>query len=155
MAAIAGLAPGVSEFLLANPALLTDILTYHVVEGRLLSTDLMDNTTLITVNGADLEVGVSLSEGAGDGNTIEEVTTINDVATVVTFDLMPLNGVIHVIDKLLVPPNFTMPSDIVGTAIKSESFPTLVAALEAADLVDVLAYPGGPYTVCKFFLLLS
>jgi transforming growth factor-beta-induced protein len=123
----------------ANPSVLAGILTYHVVPGAVLSTDLVENTTVTTVNGADLEIEISL-----DGTTI----TIND-ATVVAADLMPLNGVIHVIDELLLPPDFAIPSDIVTTAVQSGSFPALVAALAAADLVDALAYPGGPYTVCK------
>ena len=73
-------------------ATLVDILTYHVVAGEVLSSSLSDGMTVTMLNGDD--ASVSISEG---------VVTIND-ATVVSADVATSNGVIHVIDKVLMPP---------------------------------------------------
>jgi uncharacterized surface protein with fasciclin (FAS1) repeats len=77
---------------------------------------------------------------------------INDDATVVTADVAASNGIIHIIDKVLIPPGFSFPLDdvdtaldIVDTAIEAH-FDTLVAAVGAADLVDALR-GSGPLTV--------
>ena len=81
-----------AEELLADTDTLTAILTYHVIAGEVLSTDLTDGMTAATVNGADITVDLS------DGVKINE-------ATVVTADIMASNGVIHVIDSVLLPPS--------------------------------------------------
>jgi len=62
-------------------------------------------------------------------------------ATVVLADVVASNGVIHVIDTVLLPP-----SDIVDTAVADGRFTTLVAAVQAAGLVDTLKSKG-PFTV--------
>ena len=71
---------------------LTDILLYHVVTGTVLSTDL-SNGPVETVNGATVEVKVSSKKGV----------MIND-ANVVIADIIACNGVVHVIDAVLLPP---------------------------------------------------
>jgi uncharacterized surface protein with fasciclin (FAS1) repeats len=63
-------------------------------------------------------------------------------ANVVAPDIMASNGVIHVIDAVILPPT----TDIVDTAIADGRFTTLVAAVEAAGLVDALKGEG-PFTV--------
>ena len=78
-----------AEELLADTDTLTSILTYHVVAGEVLSSDLVDGN-VPTVNGA--EITVDLSDGV----------KIND-ANVVTADVAASNGVIHVIDAVLLP----------------------------------------------------
>jgi uncharacterized surface protein with fasciclin (FAS1) repeats len=75
---------------LADTDTLTSILTYHVVAGEVLSTDLADGMTAATVNGAEITVDLS------DGVKIDE-------ANVVTADIKASNGVIHVIDAVLLP----------------------------------------------------
>jgi uncharacterized surface protein with fasciclin (FAS1) repeats len=82
-----------AEELLANPDL-ASILTYHVVSGNVPAADVvgLDGEEVATVNGATVTIGV-------DGETV----TVND-ATVVTTDIMASNGVIHVIDTVLLPP---------------------------------------------------
>jgi uncharacterized surface protein with fasciclin (FAS1) repeats len=81
------------DALLADPkGALTDVLTYHVVPGKVMSTDLSDGMMVDTVNGAQLKVTVK-----DDGTVM-----IND-ATVTTADIETSNGVIHVIDTVLVP----------------------------------------------------
>ncbi len=81
-----------ADELLADTATLTSILTYHVVEGEVLSTDLTDGMMAPTVNGAELTVGIT-----GSTVTIDE-------ATVTTPDVMASNGVIHIVDGVLLPP---------------------------------------------------
>jgi uncharacterized surface protein with fasciclin (FAS1) repeats len=70
---------------------------------------------------------------------------IND-ATVVAADIEASNGVIHVIDSVLLPPAEAEAMDIVDTAIEAGQFSTLVAAVQAAGLVETLKGEG-PYTV--------
>lgn len=75
-----------------NKAELAEILTYHVVPGELTSSELSDGQMLETVQGDSLEVGVS------DGSV-----TVNG-ASVVAADVEASNGVVHVIDEVLLPP---------------------------------------------------
>jgi uncharacterized surface protein with fasciclin (FAS1) repeats len=92
--AFAALPEGLVECLLLEENLepLTAILTYHVVDGQVMSTDLTDGPvpTLQTE-----EITVDLSDGV----------TLNDSVSVVTADVEASNGVIHVIDGVLVPPS--------------------------------------------------
>jgi uncharacterized surface protein with fasciclin (FAS1) repeats len=91
-AAFAALPEGTVETLLLpeNKDQLTAILTYHVVAGKVMSTDLTDDMTAVTVQGG--EITIDLDNGV----------MVND-ATVTTADIEPSNGVIHVIDKVIMP----------------------------------------------------
>ena len=89
--AFAALPEGTVEALLADPEALAGILTYHVVPGAVMSTDLVDDMKSGTVNGA--EITIDLDDGV----------MVND-ATVVAADVEASNGVIHVIDKVILPP---------------------------------------------------
>lgn len=89
--AFAALPEGTVEALLADPEALAAILTYHVVAGQVMSTDLSDGMTAATVNGADITIG---TEGG---------VTVNG-ANVVIADVAASNGVIHVIDAVILPP---------------------------------------------------
>ena len=90
--AFAALPEGTVENLLKpeNRDQLTAILTYHVVPGKVLSTDLQDDMEAKTVNGE--EVTIDLDNGV----MVEE-------ANVTQADLEASNGVIHVIDKVIMP----------------------------------------------------
>lgn len=92
-AAFAALPAGTVEALLKpeNKDKLTKILTYHVVSGKVMAGDLKDGMKAPTVEGA--EVTIDLDNGP----------QVND-AKVVTADVVADNGVIHVIDKVLMPP---------------------------------------------------
>jgi len=69
-------------------------------------------------------------------------------ALVIRADVEASNGVVHIIDAVLVPSNFNYPkNDIVTTAVGVSTLSTLVTALKAANLVDALTYPHGPFTV--------
>ncbi len=83
-----------AEELLADTETLTSILTYHVIEGEVPAADVvgLDGQSVATVNGAEVDVTV-------DGETV----MIND-ATVTQADVVASNGIIHVIDQVLIPP---------------------------------------------------
>jgi transforming growth factor-beta-induced protein len=83
------------EKLLADTATLKTILTYHVVPGKVLAADVvkLDGQQVATVAGPKITVKVS-------GGTV----TLNGTTKVVTTDIAASNGVIHVIDKVLLPP---------------------------------------------------
>lgn len=91
--AFAALPEGTVETLLKpeNKDQLVAILTYHVVSGKVMSTDLTDDMTAATVNGSDIMIDLD------DGVKINE-------ASVVTADIETSNGVIHVIDAVILPP---------------------------------------------------
>ena len=91
--AFAALPEGTLEGLLEDKEALTAILTYHVVSGKAVSGDLSDNMSLETVQGE--EVVVSINNGnvmVGDANVVQA-------------DIETSNGVIHVIDKVILPPS--------------------------------------------------
>jgi len=77
-----------------TPEQVSDVLTFHVVPQKILSSDLAPQQTVTTVNGEEIEVIV-------DGETV----TVEGSATVTTVDLEGTNGVIHLIDSVLIPEN--------------------------------------------------
>ncbi len=89
--AFAALPKQALDGLLQNPKKLAQVLLYHVVSGRVMSTDLQDESVK-TLNGADVTIKLTNS-----------AVMVND-ATVVKADVKASNGVIHVIDKVLLPP---------------------------------------------------
>jgi uncharacterized surface protein with fasciclin (FAS1) repeats len=114
---------------------LTALLTYHVVPGSVKASDVVKMTSAKTVNGKDLAIKV-------DGSMVR----ING-ASVTSTDLEASNGVIHVVDTVLMPeePKPAVP-DLVQTAMDAKSFTTLTDLLTKAGLVDTLKGPG-PFTV--------
>jgi len=112
-------------------AALTDILLYHVVSGSVESSAVTDGMTAAAVNGDDLSFSV------GEG------VMVND-ANVILADVITTNGVIHVIDKVLMPPADLV--DIAAVAMSTGVHESLVAALVKADLVSTLQ-GDGPFTV--------
>ena len=88
--AFAALPEGTVEGLLADPEALAAILTYHVVPGKVMSTDLSNNMMATTANGADITI---MTEGG---------VMVND-ANVVAADVEASNSVIHVIDAVIFP----------------------------------------------------
>lgn len=118
---------------------LADILLYHVVAGKVMSTDLEDGMTPATVNGATITVSI-------EGETV----MINE-STVTTANVEASNGVIHIIEKVLLPPSEEVEEfdfdTVVDIALSDDdNFSILVAALTKADLVGALQGEG-PFTV--------
>ena len=108
---------------------LSDILLYHVVSGSVPSSAVTDGMLATMVNGDKAKFGVS-------GSTVTVGT-----ATVTTADVQASNGIIHVIDKVLMPP-----VDIPTTAQTTGIHTSLVAAVIQADLLPTLQGTG-PFTV--------
>jgi uncharacterized surface protein with fasciclin (FAS1) repeats len=77
-----------------NKDQLTDILTYHVVPGKVMSADLQDGQEVETVQGEKLTIKL--------GDSVE-VEGVGSSATVIAPDIEASNGVIHVIDAVLLP----------------------------------------------------
>jgi len=134
--AFAKLPKGTLEDLLKpeNKQMLTDILLYHVVAGKVMASDVSALTEAMTVLGKNVAVKVESGK-----------VFIND-AEVVISDIEASNGVIHVIDTVILPPTEEQVMDIIDTAISDGRFTTLVAAVQAAGLVDTLKGEG-PFTV--------
>jgi transforming growth factor-beta-induced protein len=125
-----------AEDLLNHPQL-SEVLLYHVVPGKVMSTDLSDDMKAPTLLGEDIMVDLS------NGVVINE-------SNVVAADIEATNGVIHVIDTVLVPESFVLTPepemDIVDIALGNDDFSMLVSLLQQADLVGVLQGEG-PFTV--------
>ncbi len=135
--AFAALPEGTVEGLLADIPALTDVLLYHVVSGQVLAEDVVGLESATTVQGSDVAISVQ------DGNVF-----LNGSAQVVTTDIMASNGVIHVIDTVILPPvpEATGPGTIIDVATAAGTFTTLATALDAAGLVETLQGEG-PFTV--------
>lgn len=130
--AFAKLPAGTVENLLKpeNKATLIAILTYHVVPGNVMAKDVVTLSSATTVNGQRVDIRTK------DGKVMI------DNATVAKTDIACTNGVIHVIDSVILP----VDKDIVSTASEAGSFGTLLAAAKAAGLVETLQSEG-PFTV--------
>lgn len=113
---------------------LADILTYHVVGATALSTDLMDGDTFTTLNGADITISIM------DG------TVMVNNATVTVADITTDNGVVHVIDAVLLPPTPEVTPTVADIIAESADHTVLAAVLDSADL-DVVLAGEGPFTV--------
>ena len=131
-AAFAKLPKGTVENLLKpeNRDALVAVLTYHVVPGTVKAADVVKLKSATTVNGQRVDIAV------------DEGTVRLDGATVVQTDILATNGVIHVIDTVILPETDTIPA----VAASAGSFGTLLTAVAAADLVETLSGPG-PFTV--------
>ncbi len=128
---------GVSGLDDLSAATLTPILLYHVVAGDVRSTDLTSGyvgTASTGPNNQALKLKVEVENGV----------TLDNAVNVTSADVVATNGVIHVIDEVLLPNN------VVNIALQNSNFTSLVAALTRADLsfdfVDFLS-GDGPFTV--------
>lgn len=123
--AFAKLPAGTVETLLKpeNKAQLVSVLTYHVVAGKVAAAQVVKVNAAATVNGQRVNIKV------------DESKVQVDQATVVKADIHCSNGIIHVVDHVLLPSGDNIPA----TADKAGTFKTLLAAAKAAGLVEVLA----------------
>jgi len=88
--AFAKLPAGTLDALLKDKAKLTQVLTYHVVAGKVTAADVVKLTSAKTVEGRSLPIDASMGVKVG-------------TAKVIKADVMASNGVIHVIDSVLIP----------------------------------------------------
>jgi len=114
-----------------NKEKLATILKYHVLSGKVAAKD------AVRVESAKTLSGDSVSISIRDGRL-----AVND-ANVIVNDVEASNGIIHVIDEVLLPPEA---KNIVETAAAAGNFKTLLAAVEAAGLLETLK-ADGPFTV--------
>jgi transforming growth factor-beta-induced protein len=123
--AFAKLPEGTVESLLKpeNKKQLVSVLTYHVVSGKVPASQVVKLKAAVTVNGQRVDIKTT------DGHV--QV----DQANVVKTDIHCSNGIIHVIDAVILPSQDNIPA----TAAKAETFQTLLAAAKAAGLVEVLS----------------
>ena len=125
--AFARLPMGTVEALLHNKEKLASILLYHVVPGKVMASDVGGIDSAQTLFGQSAEIDTSHGVMVGG-------------AKVVKTDITCTNGVIHVIDSVM------MPKDLIQLAAGYEDFSTLVTAIKAAGLVETLQ-GDGPFTV--------
>jgi uncharacterized surface protein with fasciclin (FAS1) repeats len=143
--AFAALPEGTVEGLLADIPALTSVLTYHVAPGSFMAADVVELSEIGTLEGSPISIEVT-----------DNGVVLNGSVNIIITDIEASNGVIHVIDAVLLPPSMMpeMPEDemmvdpnsITGIAAANGNFSTLVAALQAAGLDEVLA-SSGSYTV--------
>lgn len=140
--AFAALPDGVLDDLLDDPDTLKDILLYHVVSGQVEAADIpsfLEADTLL--DGQTLEIRSDFRDGV----------TVNGDASVTTADVAASNGVIHVIDKVLIPEGVLGPgptNTIVDVAVATDATSTLVKAIQAANAAVIETLSGkGPFTV--------
>ncbi len=121
---------------------LASILQYHVLPTKRLAADLVaggaTQATLYTFDGAAATLALDTTSGV---KITDEVLT---QATVTTANVPASNGVIHVIDKVLVPPGVL---NVVQMAQLNPAFSTLVGAVVSANLQGALADPAAQLTV--------
>ena len=118
----------------SNPVL-SQVLTYHVVAGRALAASLSDNQQLTTLQGGAVRFRTNPTRLEGIGNTVNITAT----------DIVARNGVIHVIDAVLLP-TAPITQNIVELASATPDLSTLVTAIGAANLGGTLS-GAGPFTV--------
>jgi len=121
--------------LLADKPLLTKVLTYHVVSGEVKKADIALGKGVTTVQGGFFKIDTA----AGD---VVITDARNRTSKITATDVQASNGVMHLVNKVLLPGDKT----IVQTAQSIPDFSILVEAVVAADLAATLSQPG-PFTV--------
>ena len=124
---------GTLDAVLADVDLLTSILTHHVAAGSVLSTDLADGMMVTTLNGTELMV------------TINENGVMIDNAMVTVADLVADNGVVHVIDAVLIPEDGCEDDD----SIIASAFQTLSTCTETISFL-MTNYGYSEYEACNW-----
>lgn len=133
--AFAALPPAELKYLLNNKTALTAVLEYHVASGKVLSSDLYNGEEIKTLEGENVTVTIT--------KTSTGTVKIDD-ATVKTANVEASNGVVHIIDKVMIPPGFAAPT--IPQLAAAANLTTLVAAVTAAKLGATLS-GAGPFTV--------
>lgn len=132
------MATGPDLLLALDKDTLASVLLYHVVPGKLLSGDVLADDTFMTANGADImRDGTTIVGGQGSmGGLVLDL-----------IDIEASNGVVHVIDGVLLPPMGPEPVSIYETAAGNPAFSTLVMAIDKAGLKWLLSYERFNFTV--------
>lgn len=130
--AFAKLPEGTVESLLKpeNKDQLVAILTFHVVSGKLPAEKVVASSGAVSLNGQRIDFQV------------EEGSAFANGATITSTDIACSNGIIHVIDEVILPESKSIPA----VAAEAKIFGTLLTAVTAAGLAETLS-EGGPFTV--------
>ena len=121
--------------LFADTALLRTVLTYHVISGDIRAAQVPLGKAVTTVQG-----GIFKVDAVGSGLVVTDGR--NRTSNIVITDLAASNGVIHVVDRVLLPADKT----VLQTAQSLPQFSLLVEAVQAAGLEETLS-GAGPFTV--------
>lgn len=134
--AFANLPKGTVETLLKpeNREQLKAVLTYHVVPGAVKLSDALAAGQAKTVQGETISIAFAESQ-----------VKVND-SPILNADISCGNGIIHVIESVMLPPSPEPAKDLLGVAKRSGKFTTLLAALDASGLTEALTQEG-PFTI--------
>jgi uncharacterized surface protein with fasciclin (FAS1) repeats len=139
--AFAKLPAGTVEGLLEDPEALANILLYHVVPGKVMAAQVADGLTAETAQGST--VTFTVADGA---------VKIND-ATITATDIEASNGVIHVIDSVILPPA-DAPAAVAPAPAPATGLISPTDGATISGTVDVTAnFPGSPYVRWDLFIL--
>lgn len=130
--AFAALDPATLNTIISTPSLLTSLLQYHVVGAEVFSSDLSNGPVQTLLSGQTVDVSV-----AGG------MVTLNGSSNVTDADIDASNGVIHIIDEVLLPDDF-FAQTIVQLAAGDPNLSILVSALSKPELSDLLAAANDP-----------
>lgn len=135
--ATGGMADGVLDFLLnpVNKPVLTKVLTYHVHQGDVMAAQITNNMKISTLEGNNLTATVSGSTVSIDGTPVEGA------------DNNAYNGVVHMIEKVLIPPTVTIPTENIVAKVTSAGLTGLFIALAATPDIGTSLSGKGPFTV--------
>jgi len=128
--------PAQLAYMLNSKDVFKKVFDYHVLSADIKSGDLQDGLKLETVEGSKVTFKIT-SKGT------ETIVKVND-ATVTTADASVSNGVVHIVDKVLLPNDLHFPT--LPEVAAAANLTTLVKALTTAKLKSVLAVPG-PFTL--------
>ena len=131
-AAFAKLDPTTLNYILSTPSLLTSLLQYHVVSGKVTSGDLSNGPVPTLLSGQSIDI--DLSGG---------MVTLNGSSKVSEADVEASNGVIHIIDEVLIPEDFTATS-LAQIVAGSPDHTILLSALAKPELSGLLAAANDP-----------
>jgi len=122
----------VMDALMANKTLLTSVLTYHVVPGEVMSSDLKNGMSVNTVEGNNIKI------------TIDSAGVMVDNARVIKADIKASNGVIHAIDAVILPPAAakTVQAIVTSPAVATKSVETAEEAETEAETTAERSTPG-------------
>nr|WP_196761487.1 fasciclin domain-containing protein [Pseudoalteromonas luteoviolacea] len=142
-AAFAALGQTTLDALAADTQMLSDILLYHVVSGQSIMSD-----AAAAVASSDSNM-VSMANSDSAALSMVDSKLFIDDAVIRTANVNADNGVIHVLDKVIMPPveKTDTAKTIVDVAVETESLSTLVSALTAANLVTTLSDTSKKFTV--------
>lgn len=131
-AAFEKLDPTTLNTIISTPSLLVSLLQYHVVSGDVRSGDLSNGPVPTVLSGQSIDVAVA-----------NGMVTLNGSSKVTTADVIASNGVIHIVDEVLLPEDF-FAQTIVQLAAGNPDLSILVSALSKPELSDLLAAANDP-----------